>query len=85
MDEPDAKSATLYALSTVDLTLVHSINNMGHITDITEDPITGSVWVTGFTMPQYVSYLPATGWKPVGQTPVLNGCGKYFKSNCNTY
>jgi len=59
--EPDAKSASLYALSTVDLTLVQSvtINNMGHITDITEDPNTGTVWVTGFTMPQYVNYFPA--------------------------
>jgi len=61
MVEPTAKSTSLYALSTVDLTLVQSvdINEMGHITDITEDPNTGTVWVAGFTMPQYMSYLPA--------------------------
>ena len=65
--EPDAKSASLYALSTVNFSLVQTItiNNMGHITDITEDPNTGTVWVTGFTMPEYVSYLPAA----LSQTP----------------
>ena len=35
------------------------INEMGHITDIAEDPNTGTLWVAGFTMPQYMSYLPA--------------------------
>jgi hypothetical protein len=32
---------------------------MGHITDITEDPATGSLWVVGFTMPVYMTSLPA--------------------------
>jgi len=61
MVEPDATSASLYVLSTADLTLVQTItiNNMGHITDIAEDPITGTLWVAGFTMPQYMTYLPA--------------------------
>ncbi len=61
MVEPDAKSASLYVLSTADLTLVQSvdINEMGHVTDITEDPITGTLWVAGFTMPQYKDYLPS--------------------------
>jgi hypothetical protein len=60
MVEPDATSATLYVLSAEDLTLLQSvtINNMGHITDITEDPFTGTLWVAGFTMPQYMTYLP---------------------------
>jgi hypothetical protein len=51
----------VYVLSTADLTLVQSItiNNMGHITDVTEDPLTGTLWVTGFTMPEYMTYLPA--------------------------
>jgi hypothetical protein len=58
--EPIATSATLYVLSTADLTLLQSItiNNMGHITDVIEDPHTGTVWVTGFTMPEYLPYLP---------------------------
>lgn len=61
MCEPDANSASLYVISTADLTLVQSItiNNMGHITDITEDPLTGTLWVVGFTMPEYMTYLPA--------------------------
>lgn len=61
LGEPDASSTSLYVLSTADLTLVRSItiNNIGHITDVTEDPLTGTLWVTGFTMPQYMTYLPA--------------------------
>jgi predicted outer membrane repeat protein len=59
--EPDAGSVLLYVLSTADLTLVQTItiNNLGHITDVTEDPFTGTLWVAGFTMPQYMTYLPA--------------------------
>jgi len=59
--EPDANSVSLYVLSAADLTLAQSItiNNMGHITDITEDPLTGTLWVVGFTMPEYMTYLPA--------------------------
>ena len=61
MSEPDADSVSLYVLSTADLTLVQSItiNNLGHITDVAEDPLTGTLWVTGFTMPEYMTYLPA--------------------------
>ncbi len=61
LSEPDAGSATLYVLSTADLTLVESItiNNLGHVTGVTEDPFTGTLWVTGFTMPEYMTYLPA--------------------------
>ena len=59
-NDPDANSVSLYVLSSADLTLVQSItiNNMGHTTDIAEDPITGALWVTGFTMPEYMPYLP---------------------------
>ncbi|MHC4545521.1 MAG: hypothetical protein ACYTDW_14210, partial [Planctomycetota bacterium] len=61
LGEPDANSASLYVLSTADLTLVRSItiNNIGHITDVTEDPLTGTLWVTGFTMPEYKTSLPS--------------------------
>jgi hypothetical protein len=61
MSEPDANSASLYVLSTADLTLIQSItiNNLGHITDVTEDPFTGTLWVTGFTMPEYMDLLPS--------------------------
>jgi hypothetical protein len=58
--EPDANSASVYSLFTNDLTLDRSIqiNNMGHVTDITEDPNSGTVWVVGFRMPEYVTTLP---------------------------
>ena len=61
MGEPNAGFASLYVLSTADLALVQSvdINDMGHITDIAEDPITGTLWVAGFTMPEYMTYLPS--------------------------
>jgi predicted outer membrane repeat protein len=60
LDNPDASSASLHVLSTADLTLIKTveITNMGHITDITEDPSTGSLWVVGFTMPVYMTSLP---------------------------
>jgi hypothetical protein len=53
----------VYVLSTSDLTLLQSItiNNMGHITSITENPFTGTIWVTGYTMPVHV----------VGQFPLM--------------
>ena len=59
--EPDNTSAPLYVLSAADLTLVQSvdINEIGHVTDITEDPLTGTLWVVGFTMPEYMTHLPA--------------------------
>ncbi|MHC4152127.1 MAG: right-handed parallel beta-helix repeat-containing protein [Planctomycetota bacterium] len=60
LSEPDANSTSLHVLSTVDLTLIHSIdiNDMGHITDITENPNDGTLWAIGFTTPQYMSTLP---------------------------
>ena len=60
LTEPDAVSASLHVLSTADLTLIKSIDitDMGHITDITEDPSTGTLWVVGFTMPVYMTTLP---------------------------
>jgi len=60
--EPDAASASLHILSTADLSLLQAItiNNMGHITDITEDPFTGTLWVIGFQMPEYIDVLPLT-------------------------
>jgi hypothetical protein len=48
----------LYVLSATNLTLVQppiTINKMGHITDITENPFTGTLWVTGYTIPVYIT------------------------------
>ncbi|MHC4911589.1 MAG: right-handed parallel beta-helix repeat-containing protein [Planctomycetota bacterium] len=59
-NSPDANSASVHSLFTNDLTLDRSIqiSNMGHITDVTEDPNSGTIWVLGFSMPQYVTTLP---------------------------
>jgi hypothetical protein len=58
--EPTAMSSNVYTLSATDLTLLQSIrvDDLGHITDITEDPDSGNLWVIGYTMPQYLTYLP---------------------------
>jgi hypothetical protein len=59
-NSPDANSVSVHSLFTNNLTLDRSIqiSNMGHITDITEDPNSGTLWVLGFSMPDYLTYLP---------------------------
>ena len=51
-NDPNASSVMLYALSTQDYTFVEvaDINGIGHITDITGDDSTGTVWVVGIKM-----------------------------------
>jgi hypothetical protein len=64
--QPDANSTSLYIISKDDLiqssgdpnVQAVDINGMGHITDITEDPLTGTLWVVGFTEPEHISMLP---------------------------
>jgi len=58
--EPTAMSSDVYTLSATDLTLLQSIrvDDIGHITDITEEPDSGDLWVIGYTMPQYLTFLP---------------------------
>jgi hypothetical protein len=67
-NDPNANSTSLYIISKDDLIQFPQadpnfqtidVNGMGHITDITEDPNTGTVWAVGFTMPEYISILPA--------------------------
>ena len=56
--EPDSNSARIYAIKKDDLlysddepnVATLTINGMGHVTDITEDPVTGDIWIAGFTM-----------------------------------
>ncbi len=64
-NSPVATAATLVGLSTVDLTVERSvtINDMGHITTMVQDPTNGTIWAAGFKManiPQYPdpSYPP---------------------------
>jgi hypothetical protein len=64
--QPDADSTSLYIISKDDLiqssgdpnVQAVDVNGMGHITDITEDPLTGTLWVVGFTEPEYIIALP---------------------------
>jgi len=66
LGQPDADSTSLYIISKDDLiqssgdpnVQTIDINGMGHITDITEDPLTGTLWVVGFTEPNYITMLP---------------------------
>jgi hypothetical protein len=65
-NQPGANSTSLYIISKQDLirypedvnnVQTVKINGMGHITDITEDPATGTVWVVGFSMPEIPAEL----------------------------
>jgi parallel beta-helix repeat protein len=51
-EDSEANSVLLYAFSTESLMPASpiKINGMGHITDIAEEPATGTLWVVGFTM-----------------------------------
>ncbi|MHC4602994.1 MAG: dockerin type I domain-containing protein [Planctomycetota bacterium] len=65
LGQPDAESTSLYIISKDDLiqssgdpnVQTIDINGMGHITDITEDPLTGTLWVVGFTEPEHITRL----------------------------
>lgn len=55
---PDPTNSQVYGLKLSDLTLDRTItiNDMHHITDITEDPITDDLWISGFN---YNDNLPS--------------------------
>jgi hypothetical protein len=60
-NEPNANSSTIYGFSisgTLTLARVITVNGMGHVTGITEDPTRGTLWVVGFSMepPEYPKY-----------------------------
>jgi hypothetical protein len=57
-NNPEASSTMVYGLSTDTLSLNRSItiNSMGHVTDITEDPTSGKLWVVGFKMEDIPEY-----------------------------
>lgn len=68
LNVPDANSATLYQMSTIDFSVSEiQIPDMGHITDVTEEPNTGDLWVSGFTMsdiPEYPNLGDDPFYKP---------------------
>ena len=64
LNTPDAGSTTLYQISTNDFGVSQiQIPGMGHVTDITEDPTTGDLWVSGFKMSNIPEY-PNIGDNP---------------------
>ncbi len=65
----DANAALVYAFSCADLQYTGSvtIQGMHRVTGITEDPVTGTIWVAGFAMgeiPPYPSPYAAPFYKP---------------------
>jgi hypothetical protein len=80
-EEPN--SITIYGFSKEGFTLERTIkiNDMQHITSITEDPVTGTLWVGGFNMydvPSHFNpfgqafYYPYIAEIPVGEDEVLS-------------
>ena len=58
-DAIDYNSTVIYGLSTsgiLSLGRSITINGMQHVTDITEDPATGTLWIVGFNMVQIPQY-----------------------------
>ena len=58
LSSPDANSISVYGFSTsgpLTLNRTININAMGHISDITDNPLSGTLWITGFNMdpPEY--------------------------------
>jgi hypothetical protein len=77
-NDPAADSTSLYAFSIGELALspeqqpsiqTIEINGMGHITDITENPATGTLWVLGSKM-QDIPYQPGPD-KPLFYHPYI--------------
>lgn len=68
---PDASTVKLYVLSSQDLSLSKTIDvrNMGHITDIAEDPATGTLCVVGFHMPVIPSQTQLQNVSILSQRP----------------
>jgi hypothetical protein len=64
LNKPNAKSSTIYGFSTSSGTLTRArtidVNGMGHVTGITEDPTTGTLWVAGFSMKPYAGPKPSS-------------------------
>ena len=82
LSSPDANSISVYGFSTsgvLALARTVKIMGMGHISDITEDPISGTLWVVGFSMdpPQYPNpyalpfYDPNLAQIPIGAIEVV--------------
>ncbi|MHC4120303.1 MAG: choice-of-anchor Q domain-containing protein [Planctomycetota bacterium] len=58
-NDPDAISTSVNTFYQYDLGFAGAIDiyGMGHVTDITDDPETGTLWVVGFTMLEIPDYL----------------------------
>ncbi|MHC4743016.1 MAG: YncE family protein, partial [Planctomycetota bacterium] len=79
VQESDADSVSIHVLSASSLSFIRkvTINNMGHVTAMTEDSSTGRIWVAGFTMtdiPEYINPLAEPFYQPyIAQIPLGAG------------
>ncbi|UCG56469.1 MAG: leucine-rich repeat domain-containing protein [Phycisphaerales bacterium] len=70
-NQADVNSTVVYGFSTNEalaLKRTITINNMQHVTGITEDPVTGSLWAVGFnmeTIPAYPSPVDPAFYYPI--------------------
>ncbi|MBN2271398.1 MAG: hypothetical protein JXN61_12335, partial [Sedimentisphaerales bacterium] len=69
VQQSDADSVSINVLSPSSLALIRkiTINNMGHVTAMTEDASTATIWVAGFTMsniPEYINPLGEPFYEP---------------------
>jgi len=58
-NDPDAVTTSIYTFNRNGLSFAGAMDiyGMGHVTDITDDPATGALWVIGFTMLEIPEYL----------------------------
>ena len=76
VNAPDAAHTTLFVLDTDDLDRPKGtrIMGMGHITDITEDPDTGMLWVIGVAMPTVPTQDAIHSGAVLNQAPFIKPC-----------
>ena len=80
VQQSDGDSVSVHVFSAGSLASIRkvTINNMGHITAITEDASMGTIWVAGFTMsdiPEYIDPLGEPFYKPYIARIPLGGLG----------
>jgi len=76
-NQPDANNVTVYVLSTNDhlsLSQVIDVSNMGHITDMAEDPVSGTVYAVGFRMPVIPTQSEMQEWVILNNQPFYEAC-----------
>lgn len=70
IDRECSQTTTIYGFSTDDLTLKRriTVENMEVVTDITEDPTTGTLWAVGFIYPTRSEFVEIPAWENVKES-----------------